>query len=104
LDHGWYTITDHGIEVTVRLTPKSSRDDVEGAETGADGRCYLKARVRAVPEKGKANKALIAMIAKKSGIPKSRISVTSGQTGRLKTLLLECDADQRRQAVSGLAL
>ena len=103
LDHGWYTITDHGIEVTVRLTPKSSRDDVEGAESGADGRCYLKARVRAVPEKGKANKALIALISKKSGVPKSRISVTSGDTSRLKTLLLECDAKEWRETVADLA-
>ncbi|MGD9502903.1 MAG: DUF167 family protein, partial [Methyloceanibacter sp.] len=46
----------------VRLTPKSSRDAIEGlAEFG--GETVLKARVRAVPEAGRANAALEKLIA-----------------------------------------
>ncbi|MEQ1648106.1 MAG: DUF167 family protein, partial [Hyphomicrobiaceae bacterium] len=44
--------TKDGLELRVRLTPKSSRDAVEGIETTADGPA-LKARVTAIPEDGK---------------------------------------------------
>ena len=85
--------------MTVRLTPKSSRDALEGAESGADGGAWLKARVRAVPEDGKANKALIALLSRKIGVAKSRIRLQSGATSRLKTLVLECSEGEAREAV-----
>ena len=44
----------------MRLTPNGGRDAVDGLEAAADGEEYLKVRVRAVPEKGKANQALLA--------------------------------------------
>ncbi len=74
--------------VSVRLTPKAAKDTLEGAEALADGRVVLKARVRAVPEKGAANKALEALLAKALGLAKSAVSVESGQTSRLKTVLV----------------
>jgi uncharacterized protein len=82
-----------GIDLHVRLTPKSSRDALEGVETRADGARALKARVRAVPEDGKANEALIALVAKCLKVPASRIRLTSGATSRQKTLFLEGDPD-----------
>jgi uncharacterized protein YggU (UPF0235/DUF167 family) len=82
-----------GIDIHVRLTPKSSRDALEGVETRADGARALKARVRAVPEDGKANEALIALVAKSLKIPASRIRLTTGATSRQKTLFLEGDPD-----------
>lgn len=80
-----------GVDLFVRLTPKSSRDAVEGVEVAADGRAHLKARVRAVPENGKANQALIKLLAKALGTPGGRIRVISGETSRLKTLRVEGD-------------
>ncbi len=76
----------------VRLTPKSSRDALEGVEILADGARVLKARVRAVPEDGKANGALVALVAKSLKMTASRVKITSGATARNKTLLLEGDA------------
>lgn len=75
-----------GAELFVRLTPKSSRDAVEGVEIGADGRVYLKARVRAVPEDGKANKALVKLLSKALGVPASSVAIAAGHSARLKTL------------------
>jgi len=75
-----------GLDLFVRLTPKSSRDAVEGVETLADGQCVLKCRVRAVPEDGKANAALVALVAKQMKSPASRVSVAAGATSRTKTL------------------
>jgi Uncharacterized conserved protein len=75
----------------VRLTPKGGRDAVEGWEAASDGSEHLKARVRAVPENGKANTALVALLADKFGVPKSAISIVSGATARLKRVEIAGD-------------
>lgn len=55
-------------------------------EVRDDGSAVLRVRVSAVPDKGKANAAVVVMIAKALGVPKSSVSVVSGETSRLKTL------------------
>jgi uncharacterized protein YggU (UPF0235/DUF167 family) len=72
------------VSFQVRLTPKGGRDAVEGWDAASDGSEHLKCRVRAVPENGKANTALIALLAATLGVPKSTISIVSGATSRLK--------------------
>ena len=81
-----------GLDLFVRLTPKSSRDALESVETLADGQCVLKCRVRSVPEDGKANAALITLLAKQLKTPASRITLAAGATSRSKTLHIEGDA------------
>lgn len=83
---GFHRRSAGGIELFIRLTPRSARDALEGAEMAADGRSYLKARVRAVPEKGKANQALVRLVAAELGVPASAVEIASGGTARLKTL------------------
>jgi uncharacterized protein YggU (UPF0235/DUF167 family) len=70
----------------VRLTPKGGRDAVEGWVRAADGKPHLKARVRAAPEDGKANAALLALLAKELGVAKSALVITGGEKARLKTV------------------
>ena len=82
------TYLDH-IRLTVRLTPNAGRDGIDGVEADAEGEEWLKARVTAVPEKGKANKALIELLAKCLRVPKSSIAVFSGDTGRKKILRID---------------
>jgi uncharacterized protein YggU (UPF0235/DUF167 family) len=77
----------------VRLTPNAGRDSVEGFETAADGETYFKARVTAVPEKGKANKALIALLSKKTRLAKSCFSIITGDTARKKILRIDGDPE-----------
>lgn len=74
--------------VAVRLTPKSSREAVEGVSVRSDGRRVLSCRVRAVPEDGRANGALEALLAKVAGLPRSAVRIESGHTARLKTVVL----------------
>ena len=74
--------------LAVRATPKSSRDGVTGLFTAADGAVSLAVKVTAPPDKGKANKAVIETIAKAAGLPKSAVSIVSGETERHKTLLV----------------
>ena len=72
-----WTARAGGLTLHVRLTPKSARDALEGVETRADGHCVLKARVRPAPEDGKANDALLALVAKALKIPASRAKIAS---------------------------
>lgn len=78
----------------IRLTPKGGRDALEGVEAGADSKAYVKARVSAMPEDGKANAALCALIAKKAGVAKLAVSLVSGQSSRLKQVAIEGDPQQ----------
>ena len=72
--------------LSVRLTPNGGRDAVDGWERSADGVLSVKARVSAAPEGGKANKALVALLAKALRIPKTAIEIASGETSRTKNL------------------
>ena len=65
-----------GVILAVRLTPKSSRDEIGVEDHG--GECVLKARVRAIPEAGRANAALEKLIARWLGVPSSTVSVAHG--------------------------
>ena len=84
---------DGGIRLATRVTPNAGRDAVEGVETGADGRSYLKVRVRAIPDRGEANRAVIALLAKAAGVPKSAVTFLSGETQRKKILRIEGDPE-----------
>ncbi|MAU95702.1 MAG: hypothetical protein CMP81_07435 [Fulvimarina sp.] len=89
----FFRADDDGVLVFVRVTPRSSRDAVEGVMVDAAGEARLAVRLRAVPEDGKANTALVALIAKSWKIPKSAIAVVSGFTMRQKTLRLAVPHD-----------
>ena len=67
------------MSLAVRLTPKSSRDEIVGVEHLSDGRAVLKARVRAVPEAGAANEALIRLLAKSLSFAPSGLRLEFGQ-------------------------
>lgn len=77
-----YRLFDDHILLAVRMTPNGGRDALEGVEIAGDGLAHLKARVTAMPEKGRANKALIALLAKAIKVPKSKITVVTGETAR----------------------
>ena len=72
------------IRFAVRLTPKGGRDAVAGWDRGPDGKAFLRARVTAAPESGKANDALVRLIARKLRIGGSRVQIISGATSRMK--------------------
>lgn len=75
--------------LNVRLTPGAAREALGGHWTDEKGARWLCARVRAVPEKGRANAALIALLARRLDWPRSAISLESGDTNRLKRLRIK---------------
>ncbi len=83
-----------GLRVALKVTPKAARAGVTGLETDAAGRAVLKVRVTEAPEGGKANAAVIKLLAKAWKLPKGALKVVAGAKNRRKTLLVEGDADE----------
>jgi uncharacterized protein (TIGR00251 family) len=81
-----------GAELRVRAQPGASKDAIESVARDASGQSHLKVRVTAAPEKGKANAAVEALLAKALGLPKSSVSVEKGETRRIKTVRISADA------------
>lgn len=91
--------------VEVRLTPRGGADRIDGTKALSDGRAVVAARVKAVPEDGKANAAVAALLAATAGLPKSAGAVVSGPTSRLKTIRLTnagAEAEARLREACGL--
>ena len=72
--------------VAIRLTPGASSDRIDGWDVDADGRPFLKVRARARPVEGEANSALIKLLAKTLGVPKSAVTLARGGQSRTKRL------------------
>jgi uncharacterized protein (TIGR00251 family) len=83
---------DH-VRLSVRLTPNADRDGIGGVETDAAGERFLKAKVRALPENGKANKALVELLARHFGVARSAVHLVSGETARKKILRIMGDPE-----------
>ena len=64
----------------VKVIPRAARSEIAG--TLADG--TLRARIAAVPEKGRANQELCALLAEHFGVAKGAVEIISGHTSALK--------------------
>ncbi len=93
------------VKLRIRLTPNASRDRLGTLVATAQG-CAIAAHVRAVPENGRANRALETLIAKWLRLPKSSVTLTNGATSRIKTVTLEplvtAEADRLQTAFAHL--
>ncbi len=74
--------------MNVHLTPNASKDEITGIDNYGNKTSRLKVKVRAIPEKGKANKALCVLLAKYFKLPKSSLEVISGHKSRPKSVLI----------------
>src|SRR4030081_3623616 len=101
LDGPWRYSTQ-GISVTLRVTPRGGRDDIDGVEMLADGRPVLKVRVRAIADGGEANRAVTALMAKALGVPKAKVRILSGTTSRLKQIAVAGDPARLGEALRKL--
>lgn len=81
----------------VRLTPGASADRIAGWDVDADGRPVLKVRVRARPVEGEANAALLKLLSKALGVPKSAVALDRGGQSRLKMISVDGLTDDELQ-------
>lgn len=76
-----------GVVLRLKVTPGAGREAISRAADGG-----LRLAVTAAPERGKANAAAVALLARALGIPKSTIKVVQGASSRQKTLRIAGDA------------
>jgi len=93
--------TRHGLVVAVRLTPGAGRGEIGGLVRHGD-KTVLAVRVTAAPEKGRANAALIALLARRLSLPKSSLSLAGGGRTRDKRIVIGGDADAVRARIAAL--
>ncbi len=79
----WARYAVAGAELACRVTPKAGRDALDH-----DGERFV-IRVTAVPDGGKANKAVLKLLAKGLGVPVSRLVLIRGQTSRDKVIRVD---------------
>jgi len=86
-----YRVVPGGVVLAVRLTPRASRDVVDGIGRLSDGREVAVVHIRAVPSEGAANNSLVALLAKTLRVPKSAVSIVAGGAARLKQVRIDGD-------------
>jgi uncharacterized protein (TIGR00251 family) len=92
-----------GIRLRLKVQPRARRKGIAGWVPDPDG-AVLKLSVGAPPEDGKANAAVIALLAETLGVAKSAISVVSGATDRRKLVEIRGDERDLRAALDTLPL
>ena len=85
------------VRLSVRLTPRASREEIAGFEGET-----LRVRVTAPPVEGRANRALVRLLAKRLGLPRGAVHVVAGQTSRSKVVAIDgLDAAELRRRLGG---
>jgi len=69
------------MKYTIKIIPKSSKTEIVEEKDN-----FLKIKLCAIPEKGKANEALIRFLSKHFGVSKSNIQIVKGETSRDKII------------------
>jgi uncharacterized protein (TIGR00251 family) len=85
----WIEPFENGVTVNIRALPNADRNEISGIHGNA-----LKVRVQSPPVDGKANKALIKFISKKTRISKSKITILRGLKGRDKTIAITTESPE----------
>jgi uncharacterized protein (TIGR00251 family) len=82
-----------GVRIALRVMPRSSRTTIDGVR---DGRLVV--RVTAPPVDGAANEAVIQAIARRLDLPVRAVTITGGDSGRNKTLVVAGIDEARARA------
>jgi uncharacterized protein len=101
---GWLTRHAEGARVALKVTPRAASSRVQGVEVDGAGQAHLAVRVNAPPEAGKANAALIKLLARRWRMPQRELAVVSGAGARQKVLHVHGSPDvliARLRAIEG---
>ncbi len=88
------------MRLAVRLTPRASADRLLGVAADEAGAPVLRAQVTAPPEDGRANAALVALLARSWRLPKTTIAVVQGQAARRKVVQIDGPAAELTQRIT----
>ena len=92
----WLHERDGCVRISVRVVPRAHRDAILGVKAGA-----LRVSLAAAPVDGAANTALVQLLARALGVPRSAVAIVHGERGRQKTLELRGVAAAAVRALAG---
>ena len=84
-------IRSDGCLCRVKLAPNAGKNRVDGPDRDTQSNLRLRVKGTAIPEKGKANAALIKLLAKEWGLAKSQLTIISGEKDRNKIVHVAVD-------------
>jgi uncharacterized protein (TIGR00251 family) len=79
----WYRWNGSNLVLRIKVQPRSASDDIIDVTGDA-----LRVRLRAPPTHGKANQALLAMLATAFSVPKRNVTIRHGHGSRVKTVVV----------------
>ena len=100
----WLTRHADGARVALKVTPRAASSGVQGVELDGAGKARLAVRVSAPPEAGKANAALIKLLARRWRLAPRDLQVVSGAGARQKVIHVHGSPDAmlaRLRAIEG---
>jgi uncharacterized protein len=96
-----FTLTPDGLRVTIHLSPRARFDRLLGIAAAADGGRTLRASVTAPPRDGRANEALLQLLARTWHLPRRDLSIVAGATSRNKNVRVAGDPHELSAKLSG---
>jgi hypothetical protein len=81
------------LRIAVRLTPRSRADRIAGIAHLGDGAAILKVSVTAPPLDGRANEALLQLLAEEWGMPRRDLAIVGGLKSRSKLVRIAGEPD-----------
>jgi len=93
----FYRIAAEALTVTLHVQPGASRNLASGLHGAA-----LKVRVTARAAAGKANHAVIRMLASELGVPPSAVTILAGASSRTKRIRIQCPPGKAQELAASL--
>lgn len=91
MSDGPLKVVDDGLRVAIRLSPRARTDRLVTVAAAAGGGHVLKATVTAPAKGGRANEALLQLLARTWALPRRDLSIIAGSTSRNKTVRVAGD-------------
>ena len=93
-------VTDDGVRVAIRLSPRARADHLVAVAAAAEGGHLLKATVTAPAETGRANEALLQLLARAWHVHRRDLSIIAGSTSRNKVVHVAGDPQRLVEQVA----
>jgi len=91
------TKLENGIKLSVKVVPNSSKCEIIGVIEDS-----LKIKLDVPPVDGKANEKCIKFLSKLLGVPKTSITIVSGETSKNKILFMKGDTEELTSKLQNL--
>jgi uncharacterized protein len=98
---GPITVTRDGLRVSIRLSPRAKADRLLALTATAKGGHAIKASVTAPPEGGRANEALLQLLARAWHLPRRDLAIVAGTASRNKTIGIAGDPHRLLTKLAG---